>query len=165
MVWTKEARAKARKRMLGHRPSKATRLKLSLCRKGPKHWNWKGGYICGGYKLVKAENHPFCNSQGYVLEHRLVMEKKIGRYLKKHEIVHHINEIKDDNRPENLELTDRSEHIRNHLKNSIQLDCPICGNEFKRAPCFIRKINCCSRKCVAKWKWENGVLSKSLLKH
>jgi hypothetical protein len=39
-----------------------------------------------------------------ILEHRLVMERMIGRSLRPGEVVHHINEIRDDNRPENLEL-------------------------------------------------------------
>lgn len=57
-----------------------------------------------GYIYLRKPNHPFAQKKGYIAEHRLVMEKKIGRYLTKEEAVHHINGIRDDNRIENLEL-------------------------------------------------------------
>jgi hypothetical protein len=57
-----------------------------------------------GYILLYLPNHPNCSVNGQYAEHRLVMEKMIGRYLIKDENVHHKNGIRDDNRPENLEL-------------------------------------------------------------
>lgn len=86
---------------------------------GEDHPNWKGGrkYHVAGYVLVKANTHPAADRWGYVLEHRLVMEAKVGRYLKPEEVVHHINEVKDDNRPENLQLfADCGTHTRHHAR-------------------------------------------------
>lgn len=49
------------------------------------------------------------------------MEQKLGRLLKEHEVVHHINEVKTDNRPENLELTNLSLHMQGH-KDGVSRD-------------------------------------------
>jgi len=65
-----------------------------------------------GYISIRKPEHPN-NYGGRVREHRLIMEKMIGRYLKKGEIVHHINYIEDDNREENLFLCKEGE---NHYK-------------------------------------------------
>ena len=67
-----------------------------------------------GYRYIRCPHHPYANVEGYVLEHRLVMEQKIGRYLTPSEIPHHINGIRGDNRPENLELMTRVEHTVHH---------------------------------------------------
>ena len=73
---------------------------------GEKNPKWRGGRRKDqdGYIQVYAPDHPHCNVRKEVCEHRLVMEKKIGRYLDPAEVVHHLNGVKDDNRPENLDL-------------------------------------------------------------
>ena len=88
---------------------------------GPNHPNWKGGKFkrFDGYIYIWQPSHPYCGIRGYMMEHRLIMEQMIGRYLKPTEIVHHINGILDDNRPENLKLfANNSEHSKFHKVTS-----------------------------------------------
>ncbi len=84
---------------------------------GDKNPAWKGGKVnhSQGYIRIYCLEHPYRDGDNYVLEHRLVMEKQLGRYLTKEEVVHHINGIKTDNRIENLRLFDnQSKHVRYH---------------------------------------------------
>lgn len=71
-----------------------------------------------GYRCVKCFPHPnpLGSNRSRVFEHVLVVERCIGRYLKKGEVVHHVNGIKTDNRPTNLVLTTRSGHAAIHQK-------------------------------------------------
>jgi hypothetical protein len=83
--------------------------------KGSEHPNWKGGRVIdkNGYVHIYKPNHPHAVGL-YVSEHRLIMENKLGRILSPSEIVHHINGIKNDNREDNLELTNTSKHMEHH---------------------------------------------------
>lgn len=65
-----------------------------------------------GYIACCVRTHPFAGKDGYVFEHRIVMEQENGVYLGPELDVHHINGIKDDNRPENLEILKHSEHTK-----------------------------------------------------
>ena len=83
---------------------------------GERHHSWNGGRTtCNEYWAILLPNHPDAwKKDGYVLEHRWVMEQHIGRRLLKSEDVHHINGNKKDNRIENLEVFTHSEHTRLH---------------------------------------------------
>lgn len=89
-------------------PSKSSQKFCStMCypRNGPNNPKWRGGVmLVGGYVYQYAPHHPHATNDGYVCQHRLVMEKTLGRLLKKGETVHHKNEDKTDNRPGNLQL-------------------------------------------------------------
>jgi hypothetical protein len=57
-----------------------------------------------GHILVHCPDHPGAQRHGYVPEHRLIMERSLGRYLLPGDKVRHRNGDKTDNRVENLEL-------------------------------------------------------------
>lgn len=85
---------------------------------GSRHHMWNGGKRkIGKYLYILKHNHPFATKQGYVAEHRLIMEDRIGRYLRPDEDVHHINGVTTDNRPENLQLLTHAEHTSITRKN------------------------------------------------
>ena len=85
--------------------------------RGANNPRWTGGSFTGshGYRKIKMPKHPRADLHGYVKEHMAVAEKCLGRMLdKKTEIVHHINEDKTDNRPENLRVMKDKEHRAYH---------------------------------------------------
>lgn len=72
----------------------------------------------GQYIQIYVPNHPEANERGYVREHRILMEQKIGRRLNKKEIVHHIDGNRYNNHLNNLQLFNNTrEHLNFHRKN------------------------------------------------
>ncbi len=110
---------KKRLKMLGTKRSEETKRKMSEAQIGEKNHQWRGGRYkkVDGYVLIRKREHPNANCNGTIFEHRLVMEKKLGRYLTREEVVHHINGILDDNREENLMLfINDIEHRKYHTE-------------------------------------------------
>ena len=97
---------------------------IGKARKGEEHPHWKGGRIqtSQGYIFIHVSPDDFFAPMriklGYVLEHRLVMAKHLGRNLQSWELVHHKHtkypagsvEDKQDNRIENLQLVTDTRH-------------------------------------------------------
>ena len=109
-------RARMRAARLGKKSSLETRAKLAHA-------------ATGNQNVRRPLNTRFVDKDGYVrikvsqpdvwqFEHRVLMEQELGRLLLSTEIVHHKNEIRDDNRCDNLQLMSRMEHSVHHWLNT-----------------------------------------------
>ena len=118
---TEEQRKRMSVAQKGRVVSVETGRKISLAKKLNKHRspNWHGGKRTGrhdGYVQIYYPEHPNSTKEGYVMEHRLALEGKIGRLLETGEVAHHINGNRSDNRPENITLMTFKDHSRYHMK-------------------------------------------------
>lgn len=86
--------------------------------KGENNGNWAGGrHYVNGYVRVLAKGHPHANYAGYALEHLVVAAAALGKPVPPEAVVHHVNGVKDDNRPENLVICeDRAYHALLHVR-------------------------------------------------
>lgn len=92
--------------MIGHRP-----------------FNYNGGRLVHkGYVYILTKDHPNSDRDGYVSEHRLVMERHLGRILDKEEVVHHKDRNRSNNSIDNLELKkSQSEHMQEHYPKGTHI--------------------------------------------
>lgn len=94
----------------------------SRANKGPANGKWTGGRNVdkGGYILVYMPDHPMATKAGYVREHRLVVEKILGRYLTATEVVHHADDDPGNNDPSNLILFETNgQHLAETLVGKV----------------------------------------------
>lgn len=74
-----------------------------------------------GYAVLTSQwGVPNCDTRGRVLEHVKVMAEMIGRPVVPGENVHHLNGVRDDNRPENLELWSRSQPAGQRVTDKVE---------------------------------------------
>lgn len=120
---------------------------MAIWNTGKKNGMWKGGrsVASNGYILIRVGvNHHLADVRGYAYEHRLVAEKKLGRKLRKGEIVHHKDGNKQNNKPKNIQVLGsiamhqykhrmKTSKLRRPGEKNNQVSCGCgCGATFEK---------------------------------
>lgn len=131
----------------------------ALMSSGAFPWKVAGRVKKGKYYSAIVPGHPKAIKHGYVLEHRIIVELHLQRYLLPHEVVHHKNRDGHDNRIENLDLLSAQHHAKTHAaqqgRRFADCVCPQCQARFVRPYNSLqgrrkKKWLCCSRSCHGK---------------
>jgi hypothetical protein len=105
-------------------------------KRGSANGHWRGGRVkmTIGYVLLKVPGHPHADDRGYHLEHRLVVERVLGKLLRPTAPVHHVNQVRSDNRNLNLvACQDAAYHQLLHRRQRASLAC----GDTNAMPCEI----------------------------
>lgn len=130
-------------------------------------WNIKKVISKGDYNYALVSGHPNSTKNGYVLEHRIVVENHLGRLLNTDEIVHHKDKNKKNNRIENLEVMKNIDHNRLHGfskgKTYATIKCPECSDiltiEIRQTHLAKNGIyTTCSRRCNGKFSRKRQLI-------
>jgi len=139
-----------------------------LCEK--HYWKVRDRKELDNYPRMKRKDGTGCFTQGYkiltkdgkrIFEHRYIMEKILGRKLKKREKIHHIDGNGLNNSPENLVVLSQSDHIVNFHNNNPRVFnwnnfqkinknnlCQVCGKKTKSS------FGLCRKHYDTYWHWK-----------
>jgi HNH endonuclease len=132
--------------------------------KGERHPQWRGGvhHYSTGYVGLKCPDHPRAGRHGYVMEHILVVERAMGKYLRLGAPVHHVDEDKTNNAPTNLVACDSEQYHRLLHQRKRAYDacgdpnaqrCSVCGT-YGDQPSFVggRHRECNARQARERYR-------------
>ena len=117
-----------------------------------------------GYMYFIDKQHPLASSVGKVMLHRHIASVHSGHWLSSEEQVHHIDEDKLNNNPDNLRVMSAQEHSKLHKPGlpKVVLTCLCCGNCFE-VPNGAQNIrSTCSILCNTKLQRKFEVSKESL---
>lgn len=132
----------------------------------------KNTRILNGYIVVYEPNHPRAmksqNWRGYIYEHIVVAEKKLGRHLMDNEVVHHLDCDRSNNHPNNLLVLLKSQHVVIHewISRGAPISKEVGGKGINSEKAKSNRIRCkiCNKVIVARRKHENTFCSTKCYK-